>query len=208
MAGFGAREKTPANSPTKLSFNTPTKISLNVCISPRSKNLFCILCCCEETNPRYRYKLFENVTKKTAACTRIEQTLGITIESLLHSGIVCRKCDRQVTRLCTTEQDCQKLRQTLKGNYEQSLLKFKEKFGKITSKRLSYTTSPEKSSKKLHVGSAAKENRPILRQPNFTRTETAKCEEQPSKIWVSDNAVHCISWIPVLETSLVRGFLV
>ena len=183
MDNLGAIPKTPVSSPRKLSQDTPRKTSINVRISPKSKDLWCMLCGYVQPNVKYKFRLFENVLTKTAACRRIEKTLDITVDSIFNKGYVCKKCDRDVTKLSTTEVDCANLRTKLKMNYADASKRYLRTFGQQTSKRLSYTESPEKPQKKQLSDITDKENSCILRRPQFANKNDTN--ETPSRVWVS-----------------------
>ena len=74
MATFGAIPKTPNNSPRKFEKDTPRKETVNLRSFPK---FCCILCAKEELSSKHRYKLFQDVTTKTVACTRLFSFLSL-----------------------------------------------------------------------------------------------------------------------------------
>jgi uncharacterized Zn finger protein (UPF0148 family) len=143
--------------------------------------------------PTKKTRNIENVFKKTAACGRVEKALDVTVESLMHGTIICKNCDREATKISKNEADSKKLNdestrlcRTLRDKYESALIALKDKYGITTSKRLSHTNSPEKSTKRQLISSdhdkENKENTFRIRQPKFVQDDK---EEQPSKVWVS-----------------------
>ena len=105
----GAKPKTPTNSPQKggKENDTPVKVSVNF-RSGSCSNFICLFCGDEKSYRKDRWKLFENITSKTAACKRIENALQITIDCVFVDRIVCRKCDRQISALPEKAEECRR----------------------------------------------------------------------------------------------------
>ena len=113
------------------------------------------MCDKEEPNSNNRFRLFENVFSKTAACGRVEIALDTTVESLMHGAIICKRCEKDVTRITKNTAEAERLtietmrlKAVLKANYERSLAAMKDTFGITTEKRMSHSTTPEKAPKR------------------------------------------------------------
>ena len=182
----GARPKT--STPTK----TPTKKALNVDLSPKSKDKICVLCSTIEQNPKYRFKLFKkgHGFEKTEACERVEVALDISIQSLLYGDMICRMCDAKIKRIVKADMESSKLKMEMTENYLKTVRSLKEKFGRTSTKRLMFSDSPEKTSKKVTtIDSSNKENMTEAKQRLFADKES---KEKPSHVWVGVHFKICL----------------
>lgn len=142
-------------TPTK----TPVKKTGHIAISPHSKTNKCLLCLKYEPNQDNRRKLWRGSTK-TAACLLLEETLKITIDSVLDTEIVCKKCIREAEKIGKYRSLAEDIQSDLARKLRESQTALQRQYtSKETSDKRMHMSSPE------HANSIRNTSRQFKRRP-------------------------------------------